>query len=97
MEVKKAVASIPSSSEAQLNESDEYESNSEEEEIQRELADVSFEEIQKARSNGFVAIKAKVKQEKKGGRANKNRLMEISSKKPVRRHREVVQVPKKVL
>ncbi|KAF6161552.1 hypothetical protein GIB67_009431 [Kingdonia uniflora] len=74
MEVKKAVASIPSSSEAQLYESDEYESDSEEKEILRELADVSFEEIQKARSNGFVAIKTKVKQEKKGGRANKNRF-----------------------
>ncbi|KAL3620975.1 hypothetical protein CASFOL_035887 [Castilleja foliolosa] len=35
--------------------------------------------------------------EQKASRANKNRPMEISSKKPVRRLREVIQVPKKVL
>ncbi|KAF5206620.1 rRNA biogenesis protein rrp36 [Thalictrum thalictroides] len=77
------------------SETDESEYFSEEEEIRRELADVSFEELQKARSNGFHALCLKSKDEKKG-RINKNRPSEISSKKPVTRFREVLQVPKKV-
>lgn len=69
----------------------------EEEEIERELADVTFEELQKARSNGSHMVFQKQNQEKKTGRANKNRPMEVSSKKPVGRFREVVQAPKKVI
>ncbi|OVA14165.1 Protein of unknown function DUF947 [Macleaya cordata] len=87
-----------SASKSKLDESDEYESSSEEEEeLERELADVSFEELQKARSNGFHAMHQKPKAENKVGRANKNRPMEISSKKPVGRFREVIQAPKKVI
>ncbi|GFS33257.1 hypothetical protein Acr_00g0027460 [Actinidia rufa] len=65
-------------------------------EIERELADVTFEELQKARSNGSHAVYRNPNSEKKGGRANKNRPMEASAKKPVGRFREVIQVPKKV-
>ncbi|KAF9611734.1 hypothetical protein IFM89_034917 [Coptis chinensis] len=68
-----------------------------EREIENKLAHVSFEELQKARSNGFHAMHQKIKEEKMGGRVNKNRPMEISSKKPVGRFREVIQVPKQVI
>lgn len=44
-----------------------------EEEIERELADVTFEELQKARSNGSCSVYQKHNEVKKGGRANKNR------------------------
>ncbi|KAF4403920.1 hypothetical protein G4B88_014376 [Cannabis sativa] len=67
----------------------------EEEEIERELADVTFEELQKARSNGSHSVSRKDNKEKKVGRANKNRPMEVSCKKPVGRFRDVVQAPKK--
>ncbi|XP_073129904.1 uncharacterized protein [Henckelia pumila] len=66
-------------------------------EIERELAEVTFEELQRARSDGSEMVYRKTNTEKKGGRANKNRPMEISSKKPVGRFREVVQVPKRVV
>ncbi|KAF3448489.1 hypothetical protein FNV43_RR09202 [Rhamnella rubrinervis] len=72
-------------------------SSEDEEEIERELADVTFEELQKARSNGSHSVYQKHNEVKKGGRANKNRPMEASSKKPVGRFREVIQVPKKVV
>ncbi|KAL3652873.1 hypothetical protein CASFOL_002554 [Castilleja foliolosa] len=65
--------------------------------IERELADVTFEELQRARSDGSEMVYRKPNTEQKASRANKNRPMEISSKKPVRRLREVIQVPKKVL
>ncbi|KAL0557119.1 hypothetical protein IC582_005637 [Cucumis melo] len=68
--------------------------DSEEENIERELADVTFEELQRARSDGSHSMYQKTKQEKKGGRANKNRPMEVSSRKPVSRFREVIQAPK---
>lgn len=91
--------------------------------IKREIAaEVTFEELQRARSDGSDLVFRKPKTEKKGGRANKNRFvflqfdcalccwealshclfgylyrpMEISSKKPVSRFREVIQAPKKV-
>ncbi|XP_077210670.1 rRNA biogenesis RRP36-like protein [Tasmannia lanceolata] len=82
-----------------VEESDEQGSSSEEEEdeLERELADVSFEELQKARSNGFHSSYSKPDSERKVGRANKNRPMEISSKKPVGRFRQIIQVPKKVV
>lgn len=67
-----------------------------ESEIERELAEVTFEDLQKAKSNGSLSVFKKPDQEKKGGRANKNRPTEVSCKKPVTRFREVVQVPKKV-
>ncbi|XP_062074204.1 uncharacterized protein LOC133778333 isoform X1 [Humulus lupulus] len=72
-------------------------SSEDEEEIERELADVTFEELQKARSNGSHSVPAKDRKEKKVGRANKNRPMEVSCKKPVGRFRDVVQAPKKVV
>ncbi|XP_047327640.1 ribosomal RNA processing protein 36 homolog [Impatiens glandulifera] len=85
---------------------DESESESEEEEdptlqergvIERELADVTFEELQKARSNGSELVYRKIHSEKKSSRANKNRPMEVSAKKPVSRHKEIIQAPKKVI
>ncbi|KAL6270408.1 hypothetical protein ACE6H2_027319 [Prunus campanulata] len=68
-----------------------------EEEIEQELADVTFGELQKARSNGSHLVHPKPKEEKKGGRANKNRPMEVSCKKPVTRFREIIQGSKKVV
>ncbi|KAL9303849.1 hypothetical protein ACSQ67_021112 [Phaseolus vulgaris] len=72
-------------------------SEDEEEEIEKELADVTFEELQKARSNGAHAFFQKPKEDKKLKRANKNRPMEASSKKPVSAFREAIQAPKKVI
>ncbi|XP_042519827.1 rRNA biogenesis protein RRP36-like [Macadamia integrifolia] len=96
MKIKKSDHMVATSSKHKLDESDENESSSEEEEeLERELADFSFEELQKARSNGFQSLYEKPNPEKKVGRANKNRPMEISSKKPVSRFREVIQVPKR--
>ncbi|XP_031114985.1 ribosomal RNA processing protein 36 homolog [Ipomoea triloba] len=90
---------VATSSKIKFEDSDEYESSSEdvEEEIERELAEVTFEELQKARSDGSEVLYRKPTAETKGGRSNKNRPMEISSKKPVSRFREVVQVPKRVV
>ncbi|XP_058781768.1 uncharacterized protein LOC131655995 [Vicia villosa] len=69
----------------------------EEEEIEKVLADVTFEELQKARSNGAHAVFKKSGEAKKLKRANKNRPMEASSKKPVPAFRDVIQAPKKVV
>ncbi|XP_027085622.1 uncharacterized protein [Coffea arabica] len=78
---------------------DDHDSTSEDEgEIEKELADVTFEELQRAKSDGSEMVYRKFKSENKvGGRANKNRPMEMSSKKRVSRYREVIQVPKKVV
>ncbi|GAB2209819.1 hypothetical protein Droror1_Dr00027044 [Drosera rotundifolia] len=77
---------------------DEAISSDEEHEIDPELADVPFEELQKLKSDGTVAFVSRIKSEKKTtGRANKNRPMEVSSKKPIGRFREVFQVPKKTI
>ncbi|KDO63559.1 hypothetical protein CISIN_1g022953mg [Citrus sinensis] len=72
-------------------------SSEEEEEIERELAEITFEDLLKARSDGSHLVYRKNSQEKKAGRANKNRPMEVSAKKPVSRFREVVQAPKRVV
>lgn len=72
-------------------------SSEDEGEIKRELADISFEELQKARSNGSHAVYRQPNSEKKAARANKNRPMEVSSKKPISRFREVIQAPKRVI
>jgi len=88
------------SSSSEHEDSDEHElssSEDEEQEIERELADVTFEQLQKARSDGSHSAYKMPNQEKKTGRANKNRPMEASCKKPVGRLREVVQIPKKVV
>ncbi|XP_026409214.1 ribosomal RNA processing protein 36 homolog [Papaver somniferum] len=83
-------------------EDDDNQSSSEEEEedleaaIKRTLADVPMGELHQERSNGFHAVPKKNKGEMKVKRKNKNRPMEMSSKKPVGRFREVIQVPKKV-
>lgn len=69
----------------------------EEDEIEKELADVTFEELQKARSNGAHAFFQKPKKDQSLKRANKNRPMEVSCKKPVPVFREVIQAPKKVI
>ncbi|KAM3374428.1 ribosomal RNA processing protein 36 [Capsicum galapagoense] len=76
---------------------DDHESSSEDEEkeIEEELADVTFEELQRARADGSDTVYRKFNSEGKTGRANKNRPMEVSSKKPVSRFREIIQVPKK--
>ncbi|KAM7256237.1 hypothetical protein ACFE04_011978 [Oxalis oulophora] len=86
----------------EIESSSESESESESEEkseIERVLADVTFGELQKARSDGthHMLHRKPIKENKSGGRANKNRPMEASSKKPVGRFREIVQVPKKVV
>lgn len=96
--MKKPDNTDASSSKIKFEDRDEHESSAseEEEEIERVLADVTFEELQKARSDGSHLVYKKSNQEKIGGRANKNRPMEASSKKPVGRFREVIQVPKKV-
>ncbi|KNA08202.1 hypothetical protein SOVF_164620 [Spinacia oleracea] len=95
---------LPSSTKIKFEESDssseDSESFSEDEEvnIQNELADVPFGELQKARADGStLALHRKRESENKSKRANKNRPMEVSSKKPVSRFREVIQVPKKVV
>ncbi|XP_010940889.1 uncharacterized protein [Elaeis guineensis] len=70
----------------------------EEEELERELADVPFEELQKARADGSHVSRAPRSAPKsKPGRANKNRPMEMSSKVRVGRFREVIQAPKRVV
>ncbi|KAL6499683.1 hypothetical protein OROGR_027593 [Orobanche gracilis] len=84
------------SSKIRFDDSDGDVSLSEDErEIEKELAEVTFEELQRARSDGSLMVYMKPTTEKKGSRANKNRPMEMSSKKPVSRFREVIQVPKK--
>lgn len=92
---------IPESSKIQFEESDSEQSSSssseDEEEIKQELADVTFEELQKARANGSHTIFQKTNVEKKSKRSNKNRPMEVSCKKPVPILRDVVQAPKKVV
>ncbi|XP_015896291.2 uncharacterized protein LOC107430024 [Ziziphus jujuba] len=88
------------SEEEEEEEEEEHESSSsseEEEEIERELADVTFGDLQKARSDGSYSVYQKHNEVKKSGRANKNRPLEASSKKPVGRFREVIQAPKKVV
>lgn len=98
--MKKSLDSIPTSSKIKFDETEEHDSSSEDEregEIERELANVTFEELLKARSNGSHTVYRKPDPEKPGGRANKNRPMEASAKKPVGRFREVIQVPKKVV
>ncbi|KAB2055238.1 hypothetical protein ES319_A11G022600v1 [Gossypium barbadense] len=86
---------IESSSEEEK--SDDTIDSDEEEEIERELAEVTFEELQKARADGTDSISRKPQTETKRRRANKNRPMELSSKKPVRSFRQVIQAPKKVV
>ncbi|PIN07723.1 hypothetical protein CDL12_19704 [Handroanthus impetiginosus] len=89
---------IATSSKIRFDDSDDHVSSSEDEgELERELAEVTFEELQRARSDGSEMVYRKPNTEKKGSRANKNRPMEMSSKKPVGRFREVIQVPKKVV
>ncbi|GAB2274011.1 hypothetical protein Dimus_008781 [Dionaea muscipula] len=73
-------------------------SSEEDSELERELADVPFGELQKLRSDGTLAFHQKVKSsEKRNARANKNRPIEVSSKRPVGRYREVIQVSKKAI
>ncbi|XP_010278549.1 PREDICTED: ribosomal RNA processing protein 36 homolog [Nelumbo nucifera] len=97
-EMKKRDKASTAFGKSKLEESDEHESSSEEEEeLERELADISFEELQKARCSGYHSVYQKPNPDKKVGRANKNRPMEISSKKPVSRFREVIQAPKRVI
>ncbi|KAL3645634.1 hypothetical protein CASFOL_010814 [Castilleja foliolosa] len=98
--MKKPEPPIATSSKIRFNDSDDHVSSSEDEgegDIERELADVTFGELQRARSDGSETVYRKPNTEQKASRANKNRPMEISSKKPVRRLREVIQVPKKVV
>ncbi|KEH26813.1 ribosomal RNA processing protein 36 homolog [Medicago truncatula] len=101
--MKKLGSGIPGSSEIQYKESDIDESMSsssisddEEEEIMKELADVTFEELKNTRSNGAHAFFKKRGEDKKLKRLNKNRPMEASSKKPVPVFRDVIHAPKKV-
>lgn len=91
-------AAVATSSKIKFEDREEDVSSSEdEEEIEKELAEVTFGELQRAKSDGSEMVYRKLGSEKVGGRANKNRPMEMSSKKPVSRFREVIQVPKKVV
>lgn len=72
-------------------------SSEEEKAIERELGDVPFEELQRARSDGSHTARPNRGANKKLGRANKNRPSELSCKVPVGRFREVIQAPKKVV
>ncbi|KAE8727013.1 putative Transcriptional corepressor SEUSS [Hibiscus syriacus] len=107
--MKKPFKSVATSSKTHFEESEEeMESSSEEEksddsidseeeeEIERELAEVTFEELQKARADGSDSVSRKPHSDTKHRRANKNRPMELSSKKPLRSFRQVIQAPKKV-
>ncbi|KAI9162314.1 hypothetical protein LWI28_026035 [Acer negundo] len=101
MKFKKSIAS---SSKIHLEEFEREEeetssvpSSEDEGEIEREPAEVTFGDLQKAPSDGSHLVYRKDNQEKKIGRANKNRPMEVSAKKPVSRFREVVQAPKRVV
>ncbi|XP_022849719.1 ribosomal RNA processing protein 36 homolog isoform X1 [Olea europaea var. sylvestris] len=95
--MKKPESAVATSNKIKFDDGDSHESSSEEEEeIERELADVTFEELLRARSDGSEMVYRKSNAEKKSSRANKNRPMEMSSKKPVSRFREVIQVPKRV-
>ncbi|CAA6673628.1 unnamed protein product [Spirodela intermedia] len=72
-------------------------SSEEEDELERNLADVPLGELQKVRADGSQSlVQKRRRQEKKLGRTNKNRPMEMSSKVPAGRFREVIQAPKKV-
>ncbi|KAK7260293.1 hypothetical protein RIF29_26225 [Crotalaria pallida] len=82
---------------SKMDKSSSSSSEDEEDELEKELANVTFEELQKARSNGSHAFFQKPREDQKLKRANKNRPMEASSKKPVPAFREVVQAPKKVV
>ncbi|KAF7801384.1 ribosomal RNA processing protein 36-like protein [Senna tora] len=99
--MKKNRSRIPEYKKTQFQESETDQSSSssseDEEEIEQELADATFEELQKARSNGSYTIFRKPNEEKKPKRANKNRPMEVSCKKPVPVLRDVIQAPKKVV
>ncbi|KAL2634803.1 hypothetical protein R1flu_006282 [Riccia fluitans] len=65
--------------------------------IREQVADVPFEELQKAKSDGRTALFTRNKKTVDTKRANKNRPMEVTSKKPVGRFREVIQAPKRVI
>ncbi|XP_020114921.1 ribosomal RNA processing protein 36 homolog isoform X2 [Ananas comosus] len=70
----------------------------EELELENQLADIPFEDLQRARADGsLTALPGKQKLKQKTSRANKKRPMEVSSKVPTKRFREVIQVPKKVV
>ncbi|CAM6086570.1 unnamed protein product [Calypogeia fissa] len=78
--------------------SDESDSDGDAEEgLREQVADVPFEELQKARSNGGAPLFARNKPKILAKRANKNRPMEVTSRKPVPRFREVIQAPKRVI
>ncbi|KAH7302668.1 hypothetical protein KP509_23G082000 [Ceratopteris richardii] len=61
------------------------------------MLDVPFEELQRARSDGSCSFRPEHGKKAVSKRANKNRPVEISSKKPVSRFREVIQAPKKIV
>ncbi|KAH9790430.1 ribosomal rna processing protein 36 [Citrus sinensis] len=65
-------------------------SSEEKDEIERELAEIRFEDLQKARSDGLNLVYRKINQ------ANKNRPMANGAKQLVIRFRKVVQAPKRV-
>ncbi|KAH9609504.1 hypothetical protein KSS87_014050 [Heliosperma pusillum] len=101
-------AMAPSSSKIKFEQSEEsddspieegYSSSDGEEEVelQKELADIPFEELQKARADGTLSWHPKRGNQIKNKRANKNRPAEFSSKVRVSSFREVVQVPKRVI
>jgi ribosomal RNA-processing protein 36 len=66
-----------------------------EEELKEQVADVPFEVLQQVQSSGQLPSFSHRKHLVDTKRANKNRPMEVTSKKPVGRLREVIQAPKK--
>ncbi|KAI4303494.1 hypothetical protein MLD38_039115 [Melastoma candidum] len=98
--MKEPVVELATSSKLKFEESDDSDSNyseGQEEEIERELADVTFEELLKARSDGSHSLYKKPPLPSNTKRANKNRPTEVSCSKPVSRFREVIQAPKKTV
>ncbi|KAK9716509.1 hypothetical protein RND81_06G238100 [Saponaria officinalis] len=83
-------------SDSPIEESD-FSSDDEAAEIENALADIPFEELQKARADGTLSWHPKRGSEIKNKRANKNRPAEFSSKVRVSSFREVVQAPKRVI
>lgn len=74
---------------------DDEDEDSQEEDLQGQIADIPLEELQKARCDGRSSYSYSHRQDIPK-RANKNRPSEMSSKKPVGRFREVIQAPKRV-
>lgn len=84
-----------SSSEEEEEEAEEKGKN-DDDDLAKYLADVPLGELQKARADGSDSSRRWRPVHEKFRRANKNRPVEMSTKVPVPRYREVIHAPKKV-